>query len=374
VENEFPPQPFPNPETLDPAPVLATTATMPITPALPDPPAYRDRKTGLLIFGIIQIILGLLAALMVPFVVLGAFMSRLATGGAMRPGQFVSGVATYALIAAAFLALGMGSVQTKRWARALTLVSSWYWLIIGTLATVVMTAVLPVAMRGALAQVQQSSANPPSADITTGVMAVMITLMIVFLTVFLVLLPIAFVVFYRREDVERTCRHRDPVERWTDRTPLPVLGASLAFFVGALYTLLLAVTSPMLPLVGHYLTGIPAAGCLVLLAVLDLYLAIALFRLRLGGWWIAVIAAPLRMSAAALSYSRAGLMQAYAKMGWSDAQLQMLNSNPIFHSRIFLGMGVTVMLGFFGYLLWLKRYFKTPAVTTSAEAMPTQTI
>jgi hypothetical protein len=374
VENEFPPQPFPNPEALDPAPVLATTATVPIAPALPAPPAYRDRKTGLLIFGIAQIILGLLAALMVPLVVLGAFMSRLAPGGAMRPGQFASSVATYALIAAVFLALGIGSVQTKRWARALTLVSSWYWLIIGTLVTIVLTAVLPVAMRGAIAQVQQNSANPPSANITTGVMAVMITLMIVFFTVFLVLLPIAFVVFYRREDVERTCWHRDPVERWTDRTPLPVLGASMAFFVGALYALLLAVTSPMLPLFGHYLTGIPAAGCLVLLAVLDLYLAIALFRLRLWGWWIAVIAAPLRMSAAALSYSRAGLMQAYAKMGWSDAQLQMLNSNPIFHSRIFLGMGVTVMLGFFGYLLWLKRYFKTPAVTTSAEAMPTQTI
>ena len=132
-------------------------------------------------------------------------------------------------------------------------------------------------------------------------------------------------------------------------------------------------TSPMLPLFGHYFTGIPAAGCLVVLAALDLYLAIAMFRLQLSGWWIAVIAAPLRMSATAFSYSRAGLMQAYAKMGWSDTQLQMLSSNPIFHSRIFLGMGVIMMLGFFAYLLWLKRFF-TPVVAASAEALPTQTI
>src|SRR5258708_18750086 len=171
---------------------------------------------------------------MVPFVVLGAFMSRLSPGGAMRPGQFVSSIATYALIAAVFIALGIGSVQARRWARALTLVTSWYWLIIGTLGTVALTAILPVAMRGALKQVQQNSANPPSADITTGVMAVIITLMIVFFTVFLVLLPIGFIVFYRRNDVVLTCQHRDPVERWTDRTPLPVLGASLAFFVGSL--------------------------------------------------------------------------------------------------------------------------------------------
>ena len=370
MENEFPAPPLPNPEAPETAQVLAATPVVSVPAPLPTPPVYRDRKTGLLLFGVVQIILGLLAALMVPFVVLGAFMSRLTPGGPMRPGQFVSGVATYALVAVAFLTLGIGSVQTKRWARALTLVSSWYWLIIGTLATVAMTAVLPVAMRGALAQAQQSSANPPSADITTGVMAVMITLMIVFLTVFLVLLPIAFVVFYRREDVELTCRHRDSVQRWTDRTPLPVLGASVAFFVGSLYTVVLAVTTPMLPLFGHFLTGIPAAGCLILLAGLDLYLAIALFRLRLSGWWIGVIAAPLRMAATAFSYSRAGLMQAYAKMGWSEAQLQMLNSNPIFHSRIFLGMGVIMMFAFFGYLLWIKRYFKTTAPAIHTAALP----
>jgi len=83
-----------------------------------------------------------------------------------------------------------------------------------------------------------------------------------------------------------------------------------------------------------------------------------------------VIAAPLRMSATAFSYSRAGLMQAYAKMGWSDAQLQMLNSNPIFHSRIFLGMGVIMMFAFFGYLLWIKRYFKTTAPAIHTAALP----
>src|ERR1051326_5894470 len=101
-------------------PVLVATPAEPAKTTLPVPPVYPDRKTGLVIFGIIQIILGLLAALMVPFVVLGAVMSRLRPGGAMRPGQFASGIATYVLIAAVFLALGIGSVQVKRWSRALT--------------------------------------------------------------------------------------------------------------------------------------------------------------------------------------------------------------------------------------------------------------
>jgi predicted secreted protein len=250
------------------------------------------------------------------------------------------------------------------------LVTSWYWLIFGTFGTVVLAAVLPVTMRRGLAQMQQASASPPSADITTGVMAVIITLMIVFFTVFFVLLPIAFVVFYRREDVALTCHHRDPVERWTERTPLPVLGATVAFFLGSVYALLLAATAPMLPVFGHYLTGFPAAGCLALLAGLDLYLAIALYRLKLSGWWIAIIVAPLRMCATALSYNRAALMQAYAKMGWSSAQLQILNSNPILRGRLFIGMGVIMMLGFFGYLLWIKRYFRAPVAPTPTEAFP----
>jgi hypothetical protein len=373
VDSELPPEPDPqSPPVPDPA---AFPAAIPVAvaPPVPDVPVYRDRSTGLVIFGVGQIILGCLAALMVPLVALGAFMSRLAPGGAMRPGQYISGVASYAFIATALVGLGIGSVRMKRWARALTLVTSWYWLIVGTLATILLTAVLPVTMRRAMAQARNAS-NAPSADIATGVMAVIITLIIVFCAFFLVLVPIALIVFYGRTDVEQTCRHRDPVERWTDRAPLPVLGASIVFFSGSLYTLLVGLTTPMLPFFGNYLTGIPAAGCLVALSALDLYLAIALFHLQSSAWWIAILASPVRMSAVVFSYSRAGLMQAYSKMGWSDAQMQMLNSSPIFHSRIILWWGVIMMLLFFGYLLWLKRYFKTPANPPQAETLPARAV
>jgi hypothetical protein len=378
VETALPPDPEPTPEpaTAPPPtaiPVVSTAATPPL-PEAPTPvaPAFRDRGTGLVIFGVAQIILGLLAGLMVPLIALSAFMARLAPGGAMPPRQLISGAVTYAFIAAALLALGIGSVRMKRWARALTLVTSWYWLIIGTLGTVSLTAMLPVTMRTALAQAQQNSPGTSAPEITTGVMAVIITVMIVFLAFFLVMVPIAFLIFYSRNDVAETCRRRDPVERWTDRAPLPVLGASVAFFTGSLYSVLVGLTTPMFPFFGHYLTGIPAAGCLVALAALDLYLAIALFRLRLSAWWIAIVAAPVRMLAVALSYSRAGLMQAYSKMGWSDEQLNRLNSNPVLRSRVVLWLGVIFMLAFFGYLLWLKRFFKTSNAPAPPVAAPAQ--
>ena len=364
------PAPAPPPTAI---PVISTAVTQPLpeSPAL-SVPAYGDRGAGLVIFGVAQIILGLLAALVVPLIALSAFMARLAPGGTMPFGRVISGAIFYVFIAALLLALGIGSVRMKRWARALTLVTSWYWLILGTLGTVWLTAALPVAMKTALAQAQQNSAGTSSPEITTGVMAVIITMMIVFFAFFLVVVPIAFVIFYSRDDVAETCRRRDPVERWTDRAPLPVLGASFAFFTGSLYSLRLGLTAPMFPFFGHYFTGISATGCLVALAALDLYLAIALFRLRSSGWWIAMVAAPLRMLAVAFSYSKTGLMRAYPKIDWSDEQVNMLNSSPLFRSRIFLWWGVILMMMFFGYLLWLKRYFNGRDVQPRVEGVPAQ--
>jgi hypothetical protein len=323
-----------------------------------------------MVFGVFQIILGLLAALMVPLVALSAFMSRLSPGSTMRAGQFLSGVATYAFIAAVLLALGIGSVQMKRWARALTLVTSWYWLIMGALVTVLLTAVLPVTMRTVLAQMKQSGPNAPSPEASTAVMAVILTLLIIFMAFFLVLVPLAFVIFYGRKDVAETCRHRDPVERWTDRTPLPVLFASVVLFTGAVYLLLTGVTTPLFPLFGRYLTGVAGAGCFLAMAALDIYLAIALFRLQAAAWWIAIGTLAIRLFSMALTYARADMMKAYSKMGMSDAQLQMMNSSPMLRGHVLLWWSLLSMLFFFGYLLWLKRYFKTSSAPSAALPAP----
>lgn len=372
METTPPPDPAQVPDPI-PESSISVLPAMPVTeaPRLPELPAYRDRGTLLVIFGVFQIILGLLAALMIPLMALGAFMSRLGPAGSMRPGQFFSGVATYGFIAAALLALGIGSVQMKRWARALTLVTSWYWLVMGALATVLLTAILPVFMRGALAQMKQGGANSPSPELSAGIMAVFLTLVIVFMAFFLVLVPIAFVIFYSRKDVAETCRRRDPVERWTDRTPLPVLGASVVFFAGALYLLLTGITMPMFPFFGRYLTGLAGSLCFIVMAALDTYLAVALYRLQSSGWWIAVFAAVVRLVSVALTYARADLMQAYSRMGMSDAQLQVLNSNPMLRGHVLLWWGLLSMLLFFGYLLWLKRYF-TVTSSTHIEVLPAQ--
>jgi hypothetical protein len=350
-----------------PVPIHGPTAI--VVPAT-EPPTLPDRSAGLTIFGVVQIILGLLAALMVPFVALAAFMSRLK--GGMHPRQFITSVSFYAFIAVALLCLGVGSVQAKRWARALTLVSSWYWLVSGVLGTILMTAVLPVFMRTALQQAQQNSTPGASPEMTTGVMAVMLTFIIVLAAFFLIVVPIGFIIFYSREDVAETCRRRDPVERWTDRTPLPVLGGSMVLAIHAFTMLGTGIGTPLFPFFGRHLYGITGTACFLLLAALDGYLAVAFFRLKTLGWWIAAVTTPIRLVSMALTYLRSDIMQAYSKMGMSEEQLRVLNSNPVTHSHATLWWNMLSVVILYGYLLWLKRYFKAdqPPAAPLAQSGP----
>jgi hypothetical protein len=73
----------------------------------------------------------------------------------------------------------------------------------------------------------------------------------------------------------------------------------------------------------------------------------------------------------ALTYARADMMQAYSKIGMSDAQLKMLSSNPMFRGHVFLWWGLMSMVVLLGYLLWLKRYFRA-SVSAPANTLQTQ--
>jgi hypothetical protein len=377
VDAELPPEPASTPVsdtsdvssarlTADPPPVPAQeVSSFSPAPTL----EHHDRGTGLLIFGVAQIILGLLAALMIPLMALGAFMSRLSPhAAAMRPGQYISSVSIYGFIAVALVTLGIGSTLMKRWARALTLVISWYGLVMGVLITILLTAVLPVTMRTAL-HAQQNGAGTSSPAVTTGIMAVIVTVMIVFIAFFLIVVPVAFVIFYSRKDVEQTCRHHDQVERWTDRTPLPVLAASVILAAGAAYLALLSITTPLFPFFGRYLSGPAGSVAMLALAALDAYLAVALFRLKYAAWWIAVITVSLRLVSMFVTYGWADLMQAYSKMGLSDSQLQVMRTNPIFRSHAILWWSLIWMIGSLGYLLWLKRYFNNSGQPPERESV-----
>ncbi|MGA9980528.1 MAG: hypothetical protein WBQ08_18050 [Candidatus Sulfotelmatobacter sp.] len=339
-----------------PAPPVAHEAAI-VSPELASSPelVYKDRSTGLTIYGIVEILLGALAALMIPFMLLSAVVSRRIPGGAMPAGTYVSGICSYSFLAAALVILGIGSIQARRWACALNLILSWIWLITGVVATVAMTVFMPSVFAASFRQA--AAQNPDAPSLPTGVAAVVLTIIIVFASIFLVVLPIAFLLFFHRKDVAETCRRRDLVVRWTDRCPLPVLAVSLLFGCGAVYYLLTAVTTPVMPFFGTYLGGPAAVAALAIVAGIDGFLAISLYRLRPAGWWIAVGVLGLRLISATLTFRHADLLQLYAKMGWNETQLQHMSANPALRSGMMLWWTLAFMVLFLGYLIWIKRYF-----------------
>lgn len=332
---------------------------------------YQDRSTGLIIFGVLEIGGGALCALAIPIMLVGVLMTRRIGGAKVPLTSFPVNVLSYALLAGALITLGIGAIQAKRWARALNLILSWFWLCTGLLTTGIVMVVLPVAMRSgmhAAAQNQNSGAAP------AAMMAVIATMMIVFLALFFIVAPLAFLLFYRSKNVEETCRRRDPVERWTDRLPLPILGMVLLAGFGAVYSSLLAISTPMFPLFGKYLTGIRGAAFLLLFAAVDVYVAVSFFRMKVAGWWVATVAVVFRMVSAILTYARGNVNDLYNHMGWSAEQTQAMQMNPVLRSGAFLWVGPLIMVVYVGYVIWLKRYFRAaaPAGYTGMPQVPDQ--
>jgi hypothetical protein len=183
---------------------------------------FKDRKTGLVVFGILQIILGGLCALIVPFMVIGMIASA-ARGDSSAPpintSMMIPGILFYVLVAVWFIWMGIGSIKARRWARALILVSSWLWLICGICGLVFMLLLMPQMYD----RMGQSGQMPPE------MAAVMKYVMMGFMTVFYVIIPAVLVLFYGSKNVKATCEFRDSQVRWTDKCPLPVLAGSGPF-------------------------------------------------------------------------------------------------------------------------------------------------
>jgi hypothetical protein len=331
---------------------------------LPPAPAYADRSTGLLIFGIIEIIGGVLTLLMIPLLFLGMLISRKA-GAAAPAASIVTTSLTYVALAAVLLTLGIGATQAKRWAWALNLILSWIWLIGGVLATIALVFVLPGSFLAGIKQA--TSQNPSAPPMPTGFMAVLLTFIIVVIAVFAVVLPLVFLLFYRSKNVELTCKDRDKIERWTDRLPLPILAYGLIAGVGCLYCLILAISTPLFPFFGRYLTGVPARGLLLVAAIVDAFVAVSFFRMKVAGWWVAVVAMSLRVLSSLATIGKANLLEAYSHIGRSQKELEILSHNPVFRGSAMLWVTAAITLCYLAFLLWLKRYFRPSASPSYTE-------
>jgi len=337
----------------------AAFGAAPVAAASPAP--YQDRSTGLVVFGVLTILLGCLAGLSVLLMLLGRMMGAAVQDPAAQPpfSSLLLVVAIYGGLAVALVWLGIGSIMARRWARALLLIFSWCWLGIGLLALLFLAFFIPTLMKTVAAGGRPGQpAMPPSA------VGVMLVVMFLIWGVLFVLLPAVWTFFYHSRHVKATCEVRDPVPRWTDACPLPVLGLCLMLAVSVPMFLLMPVAfHGVVPFFGTFLSGLPGSLLCLALACVWGYAAWWLYQLQARGWWLIFVAFVLFLLSSLLTYARHDPMEIYGLMGYTPAQLEQLNQfnqTGLLTSSHMTWLMVISMTPFLIYLLWIKKFFRRP--------------
>ena len=326
-----------------------------------DTPPYKNKKTGLLVFGIFEILLGVLFVFMLLATAIGQLVlaQRPEMAATVDRRSLLPTIAMIGGLAAVFIWLGIGSIKGRRWARAVSLCLGWMGLVTGVISCAALVWTLPGVEAAMRQNAEQQGREMPA-------IALMITkiVMVGFTFLFYVVIPGALVLFYRSSHVKMTCEALDPVERWTDRCPLPVLAMVLLQVFGAVcMIMMLPLYGRAFPFFGVILKGLPAAAIYLVFAAFSIYAARGFYRLQIKAFWIYFVVIVVFGMSGIVSFSGGHLMDYYQAIDLPQAQLQQIEKMPFIHSQYLGWMGATGLLLYAGFLLWLKRYF-TPVVPT----------
>ncbi len=318
----------------------------------PDAPGFKDRALGLVLFGVVEILIGLSCALLIPLTLVVAAATRALGGPGASPDvrSMVPGLVMYGGMAIAFVWLGVGSIRCRRWARELILVASWLWLVTGVVAMLVSWWLLP-SMLGGLA----AASDLPGEGLAAVMVATTVLLGLVY-----VALPGAFVLFYRSPHVAATCRMRDPGPSWVDDCPPHILSLTLLFGLGALSALLTPAYDFLLPVFGVVLTGAAGAVGWALVLALLVVLTWGTVRRDPRAWWLALAASLVGAVATTVSAAEVPFADLLARLDLPADQTalieQMWSPGPL---ALVVGSLLT-WVSFIAYLAYVRRFFRSP--------------
>jgi hypothetical protein len=313
--------------------------------------AFKDRSTGLIIFGILTILMGCMAALFVLLMLVQAVAVK--NPNAVPLSSVLLIIFMYGALAVALIWLGIGSIRARRWARALILIFSWVWLIMGIMMVIILPIVLPKTFANLPPNANGQPAMPP------GAVAGMVIGMALFVGFFFVLLPAIWIFFYKSRHVKATCESRDPVTRWTDACPLPVLGLCfLLLFAVPMLLFMPVIGHGVVPFFGTFLSGLPGSLACVIMAALWAWCAWLLYKLDLRGWWLTVVVIVMYTASALLTFSHHSMLEMYQQMDYPQAQIDQLQQSGLFTGNWMTWSTLFFMVPFLGYLLFVKKYLR----------------
>ena len=317
--------------------------------------AYYDRSTGLMVFGVMTILLGALAALLAVITLAGMAVASTLPNAQQQVSlaTVIPGTLLYVGLAVALTWLGIGSFQARRWARALLLIFSWTWLLGGLIDIVVLAFVMPRVM--ANLPTPAGAAQP----VPQGTLFIIMIITILMTGFFMVVLPGIWLFFYSSRHVKLTCEWRDPVVRWTDLCPLPVL--ALCLWLGFSAFMMLTMNAmPYLaaPFFGMFVSGMAARAVYMAMGLISAYAAWLLYRLDTRGWWLALAAFLLFAISATITYSLHDITELYQLMHYPEVQLEQIRKTGLLKGSMMAWFTPICMLPLLGYMIFIKKYLR----------------
>jgi hypothetical protein len=303
---------------------------------------FEDRSARLVLFGALAVLLGagafLLGAASLLLALVGGTAGALPAAG-VRAGAM--SFALHALLAAALVWLGIGSILKRRWAPPLMAVAAWTWLVGGVLSL----PLVPGLVRAATGSV--GTLTPFAASLTA-----LFVLGVAAGTG--VLLPAVFLWVYRDRDLLSTCRRYDPAPSWTESCSNPVLALSVG--LGALAALALPMlVQPVVPWFGAFIGGWRGGLLLGAGALASAWLSRETFRRTALGWWGATALLLLACASTIVTLSRVEAVEYYRELGYPEEQIELLRSSLGGSLPLALAAAMTVLTA--AYLWWIRPHF-----------------
>ena len=150
---------------------------------------------------------------------------------------------------------------------------------------------------------------------------------------------------------------RDPMPRWTDVCPLPVLALCVVLSMG-IPLLPWTLFSPAVAVFGTYFGGVPAACILLAITFVCTWAAYSCYRLKVRGWWTALLMVCVCTLSTLITFARCGLWPMYEAMGFPAEYLAKIKQYDFLEGPPLYLMTIAGTLPVIGLLAYTKRYFK----------------
>jgi MFS family permease len=316
---------------------------------MPNPP-LKDRKTSLVLVGILDILIGLACALMAPLMISSYFLAKTApttqAQATLTLGMTAMTCAIFLGAAVLAIWLGVGLCLCRRWARTLLLIAGWFGLVVGVLSMAYMIFAMP--------NIFNQIAQKP--NITPEIISIMKWVFFSIISVIYILVPGVHALVLGHPNVRDTCQFRDKKSRWTDTVPAPVLALSLQMALTCITMFALALY-PAVPFFGLMLTGLPATIFCVASSALAGWLTWGTYRLQTQAWWGNLCYVALFGLSVTITFSTHSVFEIYEKMNMPAQELEAIKQNPMFQGNQFIYLMGAWMAIYGAYVLYCRKYF-----------------